>query len=86
MENIKPKTYEISELILYVKYFQEQNYTPKDAIKRWAMENYEPFYTGIYGEPCLRFYGAEYHYKSWKIQKNNDDTETVIITLKRVEE
>ena len=81
MENMKPKTYEIC-----VKYFQGQNYTPKDAMRHWAMENYEPLFYGIYGEPYLRFYNATYYYDSWKIQKNNDDTETVIITLKRIEE
>ena len=80
IKRLKPENFEIS-----VKYFKGQNYTPADVMRRWAMENYETFYRGIYGKPYIRLFGAAYYYEYWKISKNDNDTETVTITLKRVE-
>ena len=77
----KPKTYEIR-----VKYFQGQNYTAADVMRCWSKENHTPLFYGHYGDPYLRLYGANYYYDSWKVQKNNDDTEISVITLKRIEE
>ena len=83
MKKLKPENIEIS-----VKYFKGINYTPEDAMKKWAKENYEVFYRGIYGKLYIRLYGASYYYDSWKISQNpfNDSMEIVTIKLKRVEE
>lgn len=81
MKRLKPENFEIS-----VKYLKKQNFAPADAMRRWAAENYETFYCNIYGEPYIRLFGAAYYYECWKISENNDDTITVTLTLKRVEE
>ncbi len=69
---------------LQVKYFQGQNYTPRDVIRRWASENYTAFFWDDKG-PYLYIYGKKYRYEYWKIQKNDDGTEIVNVTLKKEE-
>lgn len=66
-----------------VKYFQSQNFTPADVMRRWAMENYETFYTDLYKGAYIHMMGHDYYYDHWKIDKQQDDTEIVTVYLKR---
>lgn len=72
------------EFELKVKYFQSQNYTPQDVVRRWALENYEAFYWDLDGQ-YLYLYGKKYKYKCWSIEKHDDRTETVTVMLKKEE-
>lgn len=73
----KPKAVEIR-----VKYLQGQNYTPADAMRRWAMENYETFYTDLYKGAYIHMMGCDYYYDHWKIEKQQGDAEIVTLYLK----
>lgn len=73
----RPKAVEIN-----VKYFQSQNYTPADAMRRWAKENYETFYTDFYKGAYIHMMGCDYYYDHWKIKKQQDDAEIVTLYLK----
>ncbi|MGN0107671.1 MAG: hypothetical protein ACI4A5_08245 [Hominilimicola sp.] len=73
-----PETYKIQ-----VKYFQSQNYTPSDVMRRWAMENYEKFFTDWQRGSYIHMMGGNYYYDHWEIDKHKDETETVTVYLKK---
>ena len=64
-----------------VDYYQSQNYTPSDVMRRWAMATYHTFHRGIYCEPYIRISGRAYYFDYWSIKKHDDETETVVVYL-----
>lgn len=65
-----------------LNYYQSQNYTPADVMRRWAMENYKYFGRDIGFKPYIYMMKNKYYYNYWNIQKNEDGTETVTLYLK----
>lgn len=64
-----------------VDYYQGQNYTPSDVMRRWAMATYHTFHRGIYGEAYIHIARRNYYYDFWSIEKHDDGTETVTVYL-----
>lgn len=66
-----------------VDYYQSQNYTPADVMRRWAMATYHAFFRDVNFEPYIRISGTgkAYYYDHWSIEKHDDGTETVTVYL-----
>ncbi|MBE7028833.1 MAG: hypothetical protein E7405_01135 [Ruminococcaceae bacterium] len=64
-----------------LKYYQSQNYTPADVMRRWAMENFKYFGRDIGFKPYILIDTKKYYYDHWKIEKHEDRTETVTLFL-----
>jgi hypothetical protein len=64
-------------------FYQSQNYTPADVMRRWAMATYHAFFRDMYFTPYIRISGTgkAYYYDHWSIEKHDDGTETVTVYL-----
>ena len=61
------------------------NYTPADLMRQYAKESGIAQYSSRMGRALLTIRRAEYGFAHWDIQKEEDGSETITVTLFRIE-
>ena len=61
------------------------NYTPADLMQQYARESGLAKYSSRMGRALLTIRRAEYGFDHWEIQKEEGGSETVTVTLFRIE-